>query len=53
MNTPTMEITKVTEKDLEVITTYLSKPENGEDDRFAFALKLMKEEGKIIKLIAE
>ena len=48
-----MEITILTEKDLLLIKKFLADPHKKEDDRFAFALKLIQEEGKTIKLIAE
>ena len=47
-----MEITILTQQELEEICQLLANPFLGEDDRLMFALKLCRE-GKTIKVIAE
>ena len=49
----TMEIAQFSESELKLIQQLLSHPIKGDDDKFAMALKLLQEEGKTIKLIAE
>ena len=46
-----MPICQLNEDDLEVLIAFYSNQENGEDDRFEFALKLIKE-GHIIEITA-
>jgi hypothetical protein len=47
-----MEIIELTLKEIEAISSQLSDPNKGEDDKYKFLKKLAKE-GKTIKIIVE